>query len=101
MEKQEKVHKYELVVIIDAKLGNEAKEAVTKEALDIVNQAGGKVINSRVWLEKQKLTFPIKKCHEGTYYLIQFEGDGKQVQAVRAALRVRERILRCLVVKIK
>ena len=61
MEKNELVRKYELVVIVDAKLTNEVKEAVRKEVTDAINKHGGKVINSQVWLEKHKLTFQIKK----------------------------------------
>ena len=72
MEKNELTRKYELVVIVDAKLTNEMKEAVRKEVTDTINKRGGKVINSQVWLEKHKLTFQIKKCNEGTYYLINF-----------------------------
>ncbi len=62
MDKNESVTKYELVVIVDAKLTNETKEVVRKEVADTINKHGGKVINSQVWLEKHKLTFLIKKC---------------------------------------
>jgi small subunit ribosomal protein S6 len=99
MEKKENVKKYELVVILDAKAGNDAKEAITKETVEVINQAGGKVINSKVWLEKHRLTFPIKKCQDGTYYVVQFEAAGKQVQSIRGTLRLKEKILRFLVVE--
>ena len=67
MEKDEQKRKYELVVIVDAKLTNESKETVRKEVADLVNKHGGKVINSQVWLEKHKFTFEIKKwpCSDG------------------------------------
>lgn len=98
MDKKENVRKYELVVVLDAKLGNDAKDAIIKETTDQIVQSGAKVINNRVWLEKQKFTFPIKKCQEGTYYLINFEGNGKAAQEFRAILRLREKILRYLIV---
>jgi ribosomal protein S6 len=101
MDKKENVRKYELVVVLDAKLGNDAKDAIIKETIDIVAQTGAKVINNRVWLEKQKFTFPIKKCHEGTYYLINIEGNGQQSEEIRKALRLREKILRFLIILVK
>ena len=101
MEKSELVRKYELVVVVDAKLAKEAKDAVRKEVTDEINKHGGKVINSRVWLEKQKFTFQIKKCTEGTYYLINCEGKGEVVEKIQSGLRLNEKILRFVFVKIE
>lgn len=98
--KTETLRKYELMIIVDAKLTNEDKEAARREATEIVTQAGGKVLNSQAWLEKQKFSFPIKKCAEGTYYLINFEGEGALVGPVRSSLRLNERILRFAVTKV-
>lgn len=97
--KTEILRKYELVVIVDAKLPNEEKENIRKEAVDAVTKSGGKVINSQVWLEKQRMTFPIKKCNEGTYYLINFEADGSANAGVRSILRINERVLRFAITK--
>jgi len=94
MEKNELTRKYELVVIVDAKLTNEAKESIRKEVTDVINKRGGKVINSQVWLEKHKLTFPIKKCSEGTYYLINFGGKSEIINKIRPILKLNEKILR-------
>jgi len=101
MEKNELVRKYELVVIVDAKLTNEEKEAVRKEVADAVTKHGGKVINSQVWLEKHKLTFQIKKCSEGTYYVINFEGEGEIVDKMKPTLKLNERILRFEFIKVE
>ena len=94
MEKSELLKKYELVVIVDARLTAETKEAVRKEVVDEINKRGGKVINSQVWLEKHKFTFLIKKCSEGTYYVINFEGEGDIIEKIRPALKLNEKILR-------
>jgi len=99
MEKNELVTKYELVVIVDGKLTNDAKESIRKEAADAVNKHGGKVINSQVWLEKQKLTFQIKKCSEGTYYLFNIEGGRDLIEQTQTTLKLNERILRFIFIK--
>ena len=86
--------KYELVVIVDAKLNSDDKQAVVKEVTDAINKTASKVINSQVWFEKQKMFFPINKCQEGTYYLINFEAKADAISKIKAVLRVNERILR-------
>ena len=101
MENKELMRKFELMVIIDAKLGQDEKNAIFKEAVDIVTKNGGKIINSQVWLEKHKLTFDIKKCKEGSYYLINYEADGSANEKVRTALKLNERVLRFVISKIE
>ena len=93
------VRKYELVVIVDAKLSGDAKEAVRKEVTDLINKQGGKVINSQVWMEKHKFTFQIKKCSEGTYYMINFEGGSDVVKGAQPSLKLNEKILRFAFIK--
>ena len=58
-----------------------------------------KVINNQVWMEKRKLTFPIKKKNEGSYYIVNFEGNGSTVSRIRGALTLHENILRYTIVK--
>jgi len=95
----ELVKKYELMIIVDARLSQDDKNAVFKEAVDTVAKNGGKIINSQVWLEKHRLTFDIKKCKEGTYYLINYEADGSVNEKARATLRINERVLRYVIEK--
>lgn len=101
MVKSETLRKYELVVIVDARLSADEKESVLKEAAEVVNKNGGKVINSQIWLEKHKFSFKMKKSNEGTYYLINFEGEGDVSEKVRAALRMNEKLLRFAVVNVE
>lgn len=99
MENSKLVRKYELVVIVDAKLTNETKETVRKDVADAITKNGGKVINSQVWLEKHKMTFEIKKCDEGTYYIINFEGVNDTIEKVKPGLKLNEKILRFAFIK--
>ena len=101
MEKNELIRKYELVVIVDARLGEEAKEAIRKSVTDEIKKKDGKIINSQVWLEKNKLTFQIKKCSEGTYYIINFEGESDIIEKVKPSLKLNEQILRFEFIKIE
>ena len=95
-----KARKYEMVLIVDANAAKEKKDEILKQAVDVIKKHGGNVINSQVWLEKQKFTFQIKKVKEGTYFLVNFEGDGSGNAMIRSDLRLSEDVLRFEVVKV-
>jgi len=101
MENIEVLNKYELIVIIDAKLTSEEKEELRKQAAETVNKAGGKVINSQVWIEKQKFTFEIKKRTEGMYCSINFESAPEAIEKIQASFKLNEQILRSLITKVE
>ncbi|MDP2652972.1 MAG: 30S ribosomal protein S6 [Candidatus Omnitrophota bacterium] len=90
------MNKYELVVILDANAPQEEKDAVIKETTDAIAKGEGKIINSQVWLDKQRMSFRIQKKSEGTYYVINFESAPSFIVKLRQNLRLNERILRTL-----
>ena len=92
--------KYELVVIVDATIAQEEKESVIKSTAEAISKLDGKVINSQVWLDKHRFAFKIKKCLEGTYYLVNFEGVRSAIAQIRQALRLNEKILRSLIIRV-
>lgn len=93
--------RYELMLIVDAHLGQEEKEVIFKEASQTVTNSGGRVLNAHVWLEKHKLTFPIKKYTDGTYYLVNYEAESSVNAAIRSELRLREQILRFAITRVE
>jgi ribosomal protein S6 len=97
MAKNELTRKYELVLVLDAKLSQDEKDGIAKEASDTIIKSAGKVINSIVWIEKHKIAFKIKKCAEAAYYLINFESAPAVASKVGQTLRLNEKILRFLV----
>lgn len=93
------MNKYELVVIVDSQMAQDQKENVYKQTTDAVTKGGGKVINNQVWLEKFKMAFSIRKCLEGTYYLVKFESLGSAVEKIKQILKLNEEILRFSIIK--
>ena len=93
--------KHELVVIVDAALSQGEKDAVMKEVGQTIEKNDGKVINSQVWMEKQRMSFLMKKRSEGTYYLINFEGGSANIAEMRRTLKMNDNILRFLIVSAK
>ncbi len=94
------LRKYELMFIVDAQLTNEDKEDVRKVVVEIIKKGGGKVINSQVWQEKHKFTFPIKKLNEGAYFIINFEGEGDCIEKIQPILKLNEKVLRFMTKKV-
>lgn len=93
------MNKYEIMVLVKAQSSQEERETVFKQATDSITKSGGKIINGQVWLEKQKLTFGIKKCLEATFYLIKFESLTGAIDKIKQSLRINEGVLRFLLTK--
>ena len=93
--------KYELVVIVDANLSQQEKEAICKECGDVIAKSDGKVLNSQVWLDKYKMSFRMKKCWEATFYLMNFEGLRSGIAKMRQLFKLHEKILRFLIIRVE
>lgn len=93
--------KYELVVIVDATLPPEEKDNVIKETGETIAKCEGKVINSQVWIDKHRFPFRMKRCAEGTYYMVNFESPRAQIGRLRQLLKLKEKILRCLIIRVQ
>lgn len=93
------MNKYELVVILNSQMPQTEKDNISKQTSDAITKNGGKVINCQVWLEKHKLAFKIKRCLEGTYYLVKFESLTTAVGKIKEVLRLNEAILRFAIFK--
>jgi len=92
--------KYELVTIVDAAMPQEEKGNVMKEVSDSIAKCDGKVINNQVWLDKQKFSFRMKNKAEGTYYLVNFESARGGIVKLRDLLRLNDKLLRTLIIKV-
>jgi small subunit ribosomal protein S6 len=93
------MNKYELVYIIDAHAAQGTKDEIAKQVADAFTKAEITAVNSQMWLDRHKMSFPIKKIIEGTYYLLTFEAKTSAVTKLQSILRINEQILRFLTVK--
>ncbi len=94
------MNKYELVYIIDAHATQGVKDEIAKQVTDAVAKVEAKVTNSQVWFERQKMTFPMNKVWEGTYYLLNIDAKPAALSKLSAILRLNEQILRFLTIKV-
>ena len=90
--------KYELAVIVSAKLEEEERAAEIEKVSNLVTRFGGTITDVEEW-GKKKLAYEIQKMHEGFYYFIQFEADAQCPAEVERHVRIMDNVLRYLVVR--
>ena len=95
------MNKYELVYIVDAHSPQSAKDEIIKQMNDALAKCNIKLINSQVWIERHKMSFPINKIMEGTYYLLNLEGAAAAINKLHGLLRINEQILRYQTIRLE
>jgi small subunit ribosomal protein S6 len=95
------MNKYELVYIIDAHAPQNTKDEIAKQVADSLVKNDIKLVNKQMWLDRHKMSFPIQKIIEGTYYLLNFEANSLSITKLQSILRLNEQILRFLTVRVE
>lgn len=90
--------KYELALVVNAKIEDDARVAVVEKAKEYITRAGGTVTEVEDW-GKKKLAYEIQKMNEGFYYFIQFDAEPDVPAEVEADVRIMDNVLRFLCVK--
>ena len=93
------MNKYELVYIVDAHATSTTKEEIAKQITDAAAKSDVKITNTQVWLEKHKMSFPINKIWEGTYFMLNLEAKSDAINKMQSLLRINEQILRFLAIR--
>lgn len=90
--------KYELALVVNAIIEDEAREAVVEKAKSYVARYGGTVTEVEEW-GKKRLAYEVQKMREGFYYFIQFEADATCPAEVERHVRIMDNVMRYLIVK--
>ena len=90
--------KYELAVVLSAKLEDEERQAVLDRVKDYITRFGGNITDVDEW-GKKKLAYEIQKEKEGFYYFIHFEAEPSCPGEVENHIRLMEQVLRFLCIK--
>ena len=90
--------KYELALVVNAKIEDKAREAVVEKAKSYVARYGGTVTEVEEW-GKKRLAYEVQKMREGFYYFIQFEADATCPAEVERHVRIMDNVMRYLIVK--
>ena len=92
------MNKYELAVVVNAKIDDDARTATIEKVKEYITRFGGTITNVDEW-GKKRLAYEIQKMREGYYYFIQFESDSSCPAEVEKSVRIMENVIRFLCVR--
>ena len=92
------MNKYELTVVVNAKIEDDVRVATVEKVKEYVARYGGTVTNVDEW-GKKRLAYESQKMKEGFYYFIQFEADATAPAEIERHVRIMENVIRYLCVR--
>ena len=90
--------KYELAVVVSAKLEDDARAEVIEKVKALVTRFGGNITDVDEW-GKKRLAYEIQKMKEAYYYFIHFESETTTPGEIEERLRIMDGVIRYLCVK--
>ncbi len=92
------MNKYELALVVSAKLEDEARAAAVDKAKSYIERFGGTITDVKDE-GKKKLAYEIQKMSEGYYYFVLFDAEADVPAQVEAKVRIMEPVIRYLCVR--
>ncbi len=94
------MNKYELVVVVNAVIEDDARAAVIEKTKDLITRFGGTISGVDEW-GKKRLAYEIQKMNDGFYYFIKFEAETTAIAEIESQMRIMDNVLRYLCVKVE
>ena len=92
------MNKYELAVVLSAKLEDDERAAAIEKVQGYITRFGGTVTNVDEW-GKKRLAYEIQKMKEGYYYFVHFDAEATVPAEIEQRMRIMDNVLRYLCVK--
>ena len=92
------MNKYELTVVVSAKIEDEERAAVVEKCKALIERFGGQVTNVDEW-GKKKLAYEVQKIKEAFYYFIQFDAEPTVPVEIESRVRIMDNVIRYLCVR--
>ena len=90
--------KYELAVVVSAKLEDDARAEVIEKVKALVTRFCGNITDVDEW-GKKRLAYEIQKMKEAYYYFIHFESETTTPGEIEERIRIMDGVIRYLCVK--
>ncbi|MDQ1708224.1 MAG: small subunit ribosomal protein [Pyrinomonadaceae bacterium] len=90
---------YEVVFIVDPTADDDEVTRLTESLKQIVTDQGG-VITKAESMGRRQLAYEILHKTEGSFMLLEIEGSGKEIAELERRMRVNDRIIRYLTVRV-
>ena len=94
-----KMHKYEMLILLNSEMTDEAREAELKKYADIVTNDGGAVESVDKWGVK-KTAYPIRFKTDAFHALMTFTAEGRVVAELDRVAGISGDVLRRMITKI-
>lgn len=95
----EAARQYEVVFIVDPAADEDEVNRLTDNHKQIVTDQGGVITKAESW-GKRPLAYEILHKKEGTFVLMEIEGSGREIAELERRMRVNDRIMRYLTVRV-
>ena len=92
------MNKYELTLVVNAKIEDDERAAAVEKAKEIITRFGGTVTEVED-AGKKRLAYEIQKMKEGFYYFIHFEAESTVPAELEQRIRIMDHVLRYLCVR--
>ena len=92
------MNKYELVIVLNGNLEDDARSAAMEKVNNYITRFGGVVTGTDDW-GKKKLAYEIQKMNEAFYQIVKFEAPADAPAQIESKVRIMEQVIRFLVVK--
>jgi len=92
------MNKYELAVVVSAKIEDDERAATLEKAKALVERFGGQITNVDDW-GKRRLAYEVQKMKEAFYYFIQFEAESTAPVEIESRIRIMDNVIRYLCVR--
>ena len=92
------MNKYELALVINAKLEDDARADAVEKVKELIERYGGTITDVDEW-GKKRLAYEIQKMRERYYYFIHFDAASDCPAEIERRVRIMEPVIRYLCVK--
>ena len=92
------MNKYELAVVVSAKIEDDERAAVVDKCKAYVERFGGTITEVDEW-GKKRLAYEIQKMKEAFYYFIGFEAPATAPAEIESRVRIMDNVIRYLCVR--
>ena len=91
------MNKYELAVVVSAKIEDDERAAVVDKCKALIERFGGTITNVDDW-GKKRLAYEVQKMKDAFYYFIQFDAEATAPVEIENRIRIMDNGVRFLIV---
>ena len=92
------MNKYELCVVVSAKIEDEERAQVVDKCKALVERFGGQITEVDE-CGKKRLAYEVQKMKEAFYYFIKFDAESTVPAEIESRIRIMDNVVRYLCVK--